>query len=104
MHKLILVFRKSDELDRFEDIWSESFVGLAERMPGIKRVTVSRIYGSPRGETELHLVHEFFFEDAEALMKAITSPEGQAAGKALMAFTGGSVEVAFAEHLEEDRE
>jgi uncharacterized protein (TIGR02118 family) len=104
VHKLILVFRKPDELDHFEVFWSERFVGLAERMPGIKRVTVSRVYGSPRGDTDLHLVHEFFFEDADALMKAITSPEGQAAGNALMAFAGGSVDVAFAEHLEEDRE
>jgi uncharacterized protein (TIGR02118 family) len=104
VHKLVLAFRKPDSIDRFEALWSENFVGLAERMPGIKRVTVSRIYGSPDGQPELHLVHEFFFEDADALAQAVTSPEGQAAGKALMSFAAEYVEVSFAEHLEEDRE
>jgi hypothetical protein len=31
------------------------------------------------------------------------SPEGQAAGHALMAFAAGVVNIVFAEHLEEDR-
>jgi uncharacterized protein (TIGR02118 family) len=103
VHKLMLVFRKPDDIDRFEEIWSERFVGLAEKMPGIKRVTVSRVSGSPGGQTDLHLVHEFFFEDAASLAKAMASPEGQAAGKALMSFAAEFVEVTFAEHLEEDR-
>jgi uncharacterized protein (TIGR02118 family) len=99
----MLTFKKTDDVDRFEILWSERFVGLAEQMPGIKRVTVSRIVGGPENSSNLHLVHEFYFEDADALSRAIASPEGQAAGKALMSFAADYVEVSFAEHLEEDR-
>jgi uncharacterized protein (TIGR02118 family) len=103
MHKLLLLFQKSDDVLEFEKNWSETFVAVAEKMPGIKRVAVTRTYGSPKGDVDLHMTHEFFFEDSESLRTAMMSPEGQAAGHALMAFAAGVVNIVFAEHLEEDR-
>lgn len=103
MHKLMLIFRNPPDILDFETRWSNEFVPKAERMPGIRRVTVSRIRGGPGGTVEPFLIHEFYFKDAVALQEAISSPQGEAAGNALMGFAAQEVTVCFAEHLEEER-
>jgi uncharacterized protein (TIGR02118 family) len=103
VHKLMLLFRRPEDVDEFEQRWSHEFVPRAERMPGIRRVTVSRIYGGPAGPADLHLVHEIFFDDADALQRALVSPEGVEAGRTLINIAGSFVNLCFAEHLEEDR-
>jgi uncharacterized protein (TIGR02118 family) len=100
MHKLVVVLRGAEDSERIERRWSDDFVPLAEKMPGLRRVLVGRGAGSPRGRSDVLLVHEFLFEDREALYAAMTSPEGQAAGEALMRFAGEGAEVFFAEHHE----
>jgi uncharacterized protein (TIGR02118 family) len=99
----MIYFRRPTDPTTLERRWSEEFVPLAEKMPGIRRVTVSRVVGAPGEGCDLHLVHEFFFRDKEALTRAMLSPEGQAAGRALMSFAGEHATLCFAEHLEEDR-
>lgn len=103
MHKLMILFRKTDDLLELETRWSQEFVRLAEQMPGLRRVSVSRILGGPGGEVDLHLVHEFYFDDLAAVQAAMASPQGQQAGRALMEFAAESATLVFAEHLEEDR-
>ncbi len=72
-------------------------------MPGLRRVAVSRVHGRLVERTRIHLIHEFFFEDESALQRALASPEGQAAGQALMRFASQDVTLVTAEHLEEAR-
>ncbi len=103
MHKLIVLFRTPEDPPAFERRWSEAFLPLAEKMPGLRRIVVSRIQGGPGGSVDFHLVHEFFFDDERALRAAMASPAGQKAGQALMAFAADRVTLCFAEHLEEDR-
>jgi uncharacterized protein (TIGR02118 family) len=100
MHKLVVVLRGAADSERIERRWSDDFVPLAEKMPGLRRVVVGRGAGAPGGRTDVLLVHEFLFEDREALYAAMTSPEGQAAGRALMRFAGEGAEIFFAEHHE----
>lgn len=104
MHKLVLHFRKPKDLFEFETRWSNDFVSVAESMPGIQRVALTRYVQRISGDEELYMTHEFFFVDAESALQALTSPEGQAAGKALMGFSGDRVSVYLAEHLQEDKE
>ena len=99
----MLVFRPPLDPTGFEQRWSEEFVPRAEKMPGLRRVALARAYGGPAGPTDVYLVHEFFFDDAEALRQAMTSPEGIEAGRSLMGFAARQVSLAFAEHLEEER-
>lgn len=103
MHKLMVVFRPPLDPTEFERRWSEEFVPKAEQMPGLRRVALARTYGGPSGPTDVYLVHEFYFDDAEALRHALISPEGVEAGRALMGFAARQVSLAFAEHLEEAR-
>ena len=71
MHKLMVVFKSSDDSLTLETQWSTEFVARAERMPGLRRVSVSRIVGGPGDSIDLHLAQfrllqqiehcEFFF-------------------------------------------
>ena len=103
MHKLMILFKRSAGILDMEARWSNEFVQKAEAMPGLRRVSVSRVAGGPSGGVDLHLVHEFFFDDFQALQHALSSPEGQVAGRALMSFAADTVTICFAEHLEETR-
>jgi len=103
MHKLMLLFKRPQDVAAFETEWSEHFVAVAERMPGIRRIGVIRVTGGPDGDVDLHMIHEFYFDNADALEIAMISPEGQSTGKALMSFASANVEILFAEHMEEDR-
>jgi uncharacterized protein (TIGR02118 family) len=103
LYKLTLLFHKPDDPMAFETRWSEEFVPRAEKMPGIRRVAVSRVTGGLEEDVDLHLMHEFFFDDAEALREAMASPEGQSAGRTLMEIAGPFVSLFFSEHLEEER-
>ena len=102
MHKLIVLIRRPGDPAAFEDRWSREFVPRAERMPGLRRVTLSRIHGGLPGVIDLHLVHEFYFDGLETLQSAMASPQGQEAGRALMAFASAEASLFFAEHLEMD--
>jgi uncharacterized protein (TIGR02118 family) len=101
MYKLIALFTQPEELEEFERRWSHEFVGLAEKMPGLRRATVSRIEGGPAGPLPYHLIHEFYFDDKDALLAAMTSPEGIAAARCLMDIAAKDVTLMFSEHMEE---
>jgi uncharacterized protein (TIGR02118 family) len=101
MYKLIALFTTPENVETFETRWSHEFVPLAEQMPGLRRAVVSRIEGGPGGPAPYYLIHEFFFDDKEALLAAMTSPAGTEAARCLMAFAPKEVALLFAEHMEE---
>ncbi len=101
MHKLIILFKSPDAEQAFQLGW-QKFLALAEKMPGLRLETVSRVERMVFGKTEggYALIHELLFDSKEALEAAMQSPEGAAAGKFLQSFTGGKVTLLIAEHLE----
>lgn len=102
MHKLMLLFERPENTAEFERRWSEEFVPQAERMPGLRRISVSRVTGRvEKTESGLYLVHEFYFDDRAALEQAMASEAGQQAGRTLVSLAGESVQLLFAEHMED---
>jgi uncharacterized protein (TIGR02118 family) len=99
----MILFHKTEDTLELETRWSQEFVRLAEQMPGLRRVTVSRVLGGPTGNVDLHLVHEFYFDDLHAVQAAMASEAGQQAGRALVSLAGKHATLVFAEHLEEER-
>ena len=74
----------------------------AERMPGLQRVSVSRIHGGVDAEaSELYLIHELYFDGRRSLETAMASEAGQKAGAILVAIAGEDVQLLFAEHQED---
>jgi len=66
-------------------------------MPGLRRCEVSRVVGTPQGESEYYLMAELYFDDMDALKAAMSSPEGKAAAKDVMSFAKDIVQMMFAE-------
>lgn len=101
MYKLIILFQHPADLADFQRRWSEDFVPLVEKLPGIRRVVVSHIDGGPVGEAPYHLLHEVHFDNKAALTAALASPAGVRAGQCLMGFAAPTATLMFAEHMED---
>lgn len=101
IYKLIILFKQPMNPAEFEQRWSEEFVPLAERLPGLQRVVVSHTHGGPAGPVDIYLIHELHFAGFDALRSALTSPEGVAAGQKLVQFAGSQATLLFAEHMDD---
>lgn len=99
MVKLVAIYRKPENVESFDQHYYNIHTPLAEKMPGLLKLEVNKIYGTPMGESDLHLIAEMYFETKEALADALSSPEGRSAGKDLMGFAGKLVTMHFAEVL-----
>jgi uncharacterized protein (TIGR02118 family) len=100
-YKLVILFQQPADPAEFERRWSEEFVPLAEKLPGLRRVVVSHVHGGPAGPVEAHLIHELHFDDRATLTAAMDSPAGVAAGQCLVRLAGPSATLLFAEHMED---
>ena len=97
MHKLTIFF-----FPNFAQKDWENFMGLAEKMPDLRRETVSDIdevvFGNAgRGYNK---IHEFYFDTRAALDAALQSKEGQIAGAFLHEFTHKRFTMVISEHKE----
>ncbi len=97
MVKLIALYRKPENTEEFDKRYFEGHVPLANKMPGLRRVEISRVLGAPQGDADYYLMAELYFDDMDALKAAMTSPEGKAAAKDVMSFAGDIVSMMFAE-------
>lgn len=77
-------------------------MGLAEKMPGLRRETVSEINEFIYGGTgrNIERIHEFYFDSRPALDTALQSLEGQMAGAWLHEFTLKHFSMMISEHKE----
>ena len=101
IYKLVILFQQPSDPSDFERRWSEEFVPLAERLPGLRRIVVSHTHGGPRGPVDIYLIHELHFNGLAELRAAMASPPGVAAGQYLMRLAPRSATLLFAEHMED---
>lgn len=104
MYKLTLLFRDAPAIPDLMERWSNEFVPLADKLPGLRLVGVSHVDGGPTGPVEVRLIHDLIFDDAPAMTAAMQSPEGVAAGQCLVRLTKnapGCVTMLFADHMQE---
>lgn len=101
MYKLVILVEAQENWDHFEEHWPE-FLHLVETLPGLSREATSRVdiflYGS---KTYAHM-HELFFTSRAEAEKALSSPNGQAAGALLQQISNGKMTLFFADHREDD--
>lgn len=97
MVKLIALYRKPADVAAFDKHYFETHAPLAAKMPGLRRLEVSRCYGAPGGEPKFYLQAELYFDNKDALVAGLSSPEGKAAAKDVMSFAGDIVTMMFAE-------
>ena len=96
MVKLVALYKNPVNVDAFEKHYKEIHAPLARKMPGLKRLEVSHMTGSPAGEPKFHMMAELYFDDTNAMMAALGSEEGEAAAKDVMGFAGDVIHMMFA--------
>lgn len=97
MVKLVAIYKKPEDPQAFDRHYEEIHAPLAEKMPGLRKLEVNKVYGTPMGDSPFYLIAEMLFDNKEALQEALSSAEGKAAGKDLMGFAGKVVSMHFAE-------
>ena len=96
MVKLVALYKKPADVEAFEKHYREIHTPLAKKMPGLKRLEVSHMTGSPGGEPKFYMMAELYFEDQNVMRTALSSPEGKAAAKDVMSFAGDLIHMMFA--------
>ena len=102
MVKLIALFRDPVDKERFDEHYSQIHMPLAKAMPGLQKIEVTRIAGTPMGtEAGYYLLTQMYFADRESLDAAMNSREGRAGGKDLAGFAGKLVSMMIGEVVED---
>lgn len=84
--------------DEFAKYWLEAHAPLAKKMPGLRKYVVNLVRRPPSREPDYHGVVELWFDDADNMKKAFSSPEGQATQKDSEAFTSKMTTLFIEEH------
>ena len=101
MHKLIIFFYSPVPDQEFNQQSWQKFMRLAEKMPGLRRETVSDVNELIFGQGRSYIkIHEFYFDSRAALDTALKSEAGQMAGAFLHEFTHKRFMMMTAEHKE----
>jgi len=95
--KLVALYKKPADVEAFEKHYTEIHAPLARKMPGLAKLEISRMTGSPGGPAKYYLMAELYFEDQAALVAGLGSDEGKAAAKDVMSFAGDIVTMMFAD-------
>jgi uncharacterized protein (TIGR02118 family) len=96
MVKLIALYSRPEDPAAFDRHYRDVHTPLAAKMPGLRKLELLPVTGSPMGEARYHLVAQMTFDSLEDARAALKSPEGMAAGKDLMGFAGKLVHLMFA--------
>ncbi len=97
MLRLLVLYGRPTDPDAFDRHYRQTHIGLARRLPGLRRYTISRGLGAMQGESPYHLVAELDFDDRNALDAAVSSTEGQAAVDDLANFATGGATILVSE-------
>ena len=97
MVKLVALYRKPADVAAFEKHYREIHTPLATKIPGLKKLEVSHFTGAPGGEAKFYMMAELYFDTKEAMLVALSSPEGKASGKDVMSFAGDILHMMFAD-------
>ena len=97
MVKFIALYSKPEDPKAFDDRYLNGHIPLAAKIPGLRRMELSRIKGSPGGEPRYYLMAELYFNSHEALNAGLKSEQGKAVGKDVMSFAGKLVHMMVAD-------
>ncbi len=90
MYKLIALYGIPKDIEAFEKHYRETHTPITKKIPGLEKLVINRVLGSPQGKPTKYLIAEMIFKDKETLDKAMASPETRQSGRdAYSMATGG---------------
>ena len=97
MIKLVALFTHPADKEAFDRHYAEVHTPLVRQLPDLQRLEVARVTGAPRGESPYYLIAEMYWENADAMNRSLSSPEGRAVGKDARAFAADLLTMHIAE-------
>lgn len=97
MVKLVALYKPAEDPAAFDQHYNDIHTPLVRKMPGLRKLEVSRITGAPIGEPKHYLMAEMYFDNQDAMTAALASPEGKATARDLMSFASTLVTMMYAE-------
>jgi uncharacterized protein (TIGR02118 family) len=74
--RIVALHRSPPDPEEYEAYYRETHMPLVERVPGVHKVRIGKVVGTPTGEEPGYwLMSEVYFEGASALETAMRSPE-----------------------------
>jgi uncharacterized protein (TIGR02118 family) len=98
MVKLSVLYGHPKDPTAFEKYYAETHMPIAQKMKGVNRMELSKVIGAPDGsKPPYYRTAELYFNDANHLQSAMSSPEGKATANDLANFATGGVTLMISE-------
>ena len=98
MVKLIVLYGHPTDAEAFEKYYAETHLPLAAKIPGVVKVELSKVLGTPDGSApSQYRMAEVYFNSMEDLQANMGSTEGQTTVDDIPNFATGGVDVMVAE-------
>lgn len=101
MVKLIALYKQPEDPKAFDEHYFGTHAPITAKIPGLRKMEVTKIVGSPMGKSEYYLMCEMYYDSHEALKEAMKTDESKASGKDLMSFAGDLVTLVIGEEVNE---
>ncbi len=93
MTKLVALYRKPSDPAEFDRHFDGIHTPLVKKYPGLRKLEITRITGAPIGEAKYFLMAEMYFDNKDAMDRALASPEGKAVIKDILSFAADVITV-----------
>lgn len=100
MVKLIALYKQPEDQQAFDEHYENVHTPITKKIPGLRKMEVTKIVGSPAGKSDYYLLCEMYYDDHESLKQAMKTDESKASGKDLMSFAGDIVTMMIGEEVE----
>jgi uncharacterized protein (TIGR02118 family) len=77
--KLIVLYSDIKDPKKFDEYYSNVHIPLAKKIPGVRKIVVSKVKGVAVGKANYYQVVEVYFDDMESLKRAAESKEAKEA-------------------------
>jgi uncharacterized protein (TIGR02118 family) len=101
MVKMIALYKQPEDKEKFDEHYYGSHTEITKKIPGLRKMEVTKIVGSPTGESKYYLLCEMYYDDHDAFKAAMKTDEAKASGKDLMSFAGDLVTMMIGEEVNE---
>jgi uncharacterized protein (TIGR02118 family) len=96
MHKLIAIYKQPENAADFNSYFEETHTAITKKIPHLKEIRVNKVFGTPQGKSNLHMIVELCFQDETSFSEAMKTKEAMESGKDLGNFAKDIVSVHFA--------
>lgn len=101
MIRLIVLYRRPDDIEAFMEHYTKVHMPLARQIPGLSRMEVMRVTADASGgEPPYFLIAVLSFPDLDTFDAAMRSEEGRAAAEDVTHFAEGLATVMISHSLE----